>query len=505
MRYHTILAGTVALLLATRVQAQEPRLGSIDFPTSGAAEAQPHFIRGALYLHSFEFGRAAEAFREAQHADPDFALAYWGEAMTYNHPLWGEWDDDAARAALGRLAATPEQRREKAPTERERLFLDAVEALWAEGPKAQRDTAYMLAMQHLAEEYPDDHEARSFYALSILGLSGTTRVVSSYMRAASVVEEVFRDNPEHPGAVHYLIHSYDDPVHAPLGLRAARAYSGIAPDAAHAQHMTTHIFVAMGMWDGVVSQNILAADLTWWGPGHYTSWLTYGLVQQGRFEDAQRYLVQAWDNMANRSTPSGRSYMASMRAHHVVNAERWNDPSLEWEIDLSDTQSTARAVDAFAVGLAALQRNDRAPAEASHRRLAGFVREGGDNVKFQVLEKELRAMLLLDAGKTDDAVALLREAAALEDALPMEFGPPDIVKPSHELLGEVLLEHGRAVDAKREFERALELAPKRARALIGLGRAATAAGDHKTAARAHAALAETWRNADAGLLDRAGM
>jgi tetratricopeptide (TPR) repeat protein len=495
--------GAIALAHVGGVHAQEPQLGSIEFPTSGAPEAQRHFVRGALYLHSFEYGDAAEAFRRAQKADPDFVMAYWGEAMTYNHTLWGERDEQAARTALSRLAPTPEARRTKAPTERERMFLDAVEALWADGPKAERDTAYMQAMRGLAERYPRDHEARAFYSLSILGLSGTTRVFSSYMRAAAIAEEVFRENPNHPGAAHYMIHSYDDPIHAPLGLRAARAYSGIAPDAAHAQHMTTHIFVALGMWDDVVSQNTLSANLTWWGPGHYTSWLTYGLAQQGRFRAAEKYVAQAHENLSKRSTEGGRSYMVTMRAHHVVNTERWDDASLQWELDLTDTWPTARAMDAYIVGYAALKRGDRALANASLRRLRALGEEHDRAAKLEVIEKELAAALLLDAGDTEEAVALLLEATAIEDELPMEYGPPDIVKPSHELLGEVLLGQGRAVEAQREFARALELAPKRARSLLGLGRAALATGDQQTAAWAYATLAETWHSADAGLSERA--
>jgi hypothetical protein len=257
---HLARAALLCALSTPLAVAQAPRLGTITFPNSGAPAAQEPFIRGVLYLHSFEFGPAAAAFREAQQADPGFALAYWGEAMSYNHALWGEWDDDAAHAVLERLGPTAEARRATAPTHREQMYLDAVEALWAGGPKPQRDTAYAHTMEQLVRAHPDDDEARAFWSLAILGLSGTTRVVPSYMRGAAIAQEVFERNPDHPGAAHYLIHSFDDPTHAPLGLPAARAYSRIAPDAAHAQHMTTHIFLALGMWDDVVSQNEIAAS-----------------------------------------------------------------------------------------------------------------------------------------------------------------------------------------------------------------------------------------------------
>lgn len=199
---------------AGALSAQEPQLGSVTFPTSGSAAAQERFVEGVLWLHSFEYESAAEAFREAQQLEPDFAMAYWGEAMTYNHSLWQQRDRDAAVAVLERLATTPEARRAKAPTEREKMFLDAVEALWAEGPKAERDTAYYYVMQDLAKEHADDPEAQAFYALSILGLSQAVRVFPSYMRAAAIADELLRLNPDHPGAAHYLIHSVDDPIHA---------------------------------------------------------------------------------------------------------------------------------------------------------------------------------------------------------------------------------------------------------------------------------------------------
>jgi tetratricopeptide (TPR) repeat protein len=494
----------MAIALSCPLSAQEPRLGQVEFPTSGAPAAQPHFVRGVLFLHSFEFAAASAAFRQAQIVDPDFALAYWGEAMTYNHPLWGEWDDAAARAVLARLGPTPEARRVKAATERERMYLDAVETLWRAGPKPDRDTAYSVAMGDLVRAFPDDADARAFHALSLMGLSGTVRVVPTYVRAGAIALEILQEHPAHPGAAHYVIHAFDDPVHAPIALPAARAYSGIAPDAAHAQHMTTHIFVAMGMWDDVVSQNIVAAEITWWGPGHYTSWLTYGLVQQGRFAEAERRLVQARELLATRDRRGARSYLTTMRAHHVVNTERWDDAMLAWDLDLAGTGPVARGMDAFALGYAAVKRGDRSGVDPQLARLARLVREYQNEMKLRVLEIELRAAILYAEGQREKAVALLREATVVEDGLPMEFGPPDIVKPSHELLGEMLLGAGRYAEAQRAFARALELAPKRARSVIGLAHAAAAAGDPKTADRTRTTLAEIWHSADPGLDGRDG-
>ncbi len=251
----TLALALAGLFSGGRLLGQASDLGRIDFPTSGSPEAQKHFLRGVLLLHSFEYEDAAEEFREAQKLDPGFAMAYWGEAQTANHPIWVERDAESARKVLNRLAPTPEAREARAPTSREKGYLDAVEILFAEGKKPERDRAYAEAMLRLHERYPDDLEAASFYALALLGTCQGQRDTATYMKAAAVAEEVFAKNPMHPGAVHYLIHSYDDPVHAPLGMRAARAYSKIAPAAGHAQHMCSHIFVAMGMWDDVVRSN----------------------------------------------------------------------------------------------------------------------------------------------------------------------------------------------------------------------------------------------------------
>src|SRR5437773_1487197 len=417
----------LCLAAAALLSAQTPRLGTIDFPTSGAPAAQTQFIRGVLLLHSFEYQDAARAFREAQRLDSALALAYWGEALSYTHPLWNEQDLNAARAALQRLGPTAAARRAQAPTLREQAYLDAVEILYGEGSKAERDTAYSTAMGRLVKRFPADREAKVFYALSLLGLNQGVRDVPTYLRAAAIVEPVFRENPNHPGAAHLLIHCYDDPSHAVLGLRAARAYSKIAPDAAHAQHMTTHIFLALGMWDEVVSQNEIASghDHAAWTPHHYTEWLGYGYLQQGRYREALQHLELMYRNV--NQARRGRPVLAEMRAAYVVNTERWDSPCLQWRI------------------------------------------------------------------------ALMREATALEDAMPVEYGPPPDVKPAHELFGEMLLQAGRPQEAQQEFARALALAPKRALSLLGLGRAAAAAGDRATATRAYSELREIWHGADPSL------
>jgi len=489
---------------ALPLAGQEPQLGTITFPTSGASQAQPLFVRGVLYLHSFEYASALRAFREARSADPGFVMAYWGEALAHTHPVWNEQDLDSARAVLARLGPMRADRLARAATARERAYLDAVETLYGDGSKPRRDTLYARAMLRMVEDFPDDPEARTFAALAVLGLNQGVRDFGAYMQAAALAQPVFERNPDHPGAAHYLIHAFDDPLHAVLGLPAAHAYSRIAPDAAHAQHMTTHIFLARGMWDLVESQNTIAVARTSRVPGHYTLWEFYAVLQQGRFQDALALLERARGAMT--AGGEGRlmqrtrqaTHLVLMRGHWLIETERWAGGPADWE--LGDSAPYAGHADAFVRGYAALRRGDRATAMAMAAELTREAAAGRDSPAL-VMERELRAMLRMADGAGEEAVTLLREAAAMEDALPAEFGPPGIVKPSHELLGEVLLARQRPGEAQHEFARALALAPGRARALAGLVRAAAAAGDREVAATTLRQLEASWRRADGDAYD----
>ena len=464
-------------IFADGADGQERRLGTIDFPTSGAEAAQDAFMEGVLLLHSFEFDDAARAFRRAQGADDDFAMAYWGEAMTYNHPLWRQQDREAALATLARYAPTPAARQAKAPTSREAAYLAALDVLYGAGSKAERDAAYMDAMGRLADAYPDDHEARAFHALAILGSTDGERDFATYMRAAAEAQPVFDANPDHPGAAHYIIHSFDDPVHAPLGLEAARAYSEIAPDAGHAQHMTSHIFVALGMWDDVVAANIRARDVQnarnvelGQGPnvcGHYTSWLHYGWLMKGMMEEAERGMAECRALVRSGGANAGTiSYFVAMRARHVLDTEDWPAAErLSADVDHPGYQ--------FVTGYAALKRGDRAAAERVLDSLRRTFADGSEP-RGTIMALELEALLAHTSGDGGRAVALLTEAAELEASLPFEFGPPASLKPPHELLGEVqhaLGDHGAALAA---FRTSLEFTPERAPSLLGVVKAAEA-------------------------------
>jgi tetratricopeptide (TPR) repeat protein len=486
--------------------AHHDGLGTLVFPTSGAPEAQTDFERGVLLLHSFEYERAAAAFRAAQEKDPDFAMAYWGEAMTYNHPVWDQQDGDAALAALARYAPTPAERAARAPTPRERMYLEAVDVLYGEGTKAQRDTLYFRAMEALAEAHPDDDEARAFHALAILGLSRGDRVVPSYMRAGAIALDLFERNPQHPGGAHYVIHSFDDPTHAPLGLEAADAYSDIAPAAGHAQHMTTHIFLALGMWDRVVESNVRAdavvdagraeRDLGPTDCGHYNEWLAYGYQQQGRRAEAEALVLGCLREAA--SEPGRASSAEVMRATQVGALATFDGPVPGGEppaaAEAGESDPGLAMVRHWTAGYVAARRGQT---DVARRRLQAFEALLGRTDEVNVFDRPyvpvwhgtLRGVVAAADGDLGAAVEAAHEAAEIEAALPEDFGPPIAFKPARELEADLLLEAGRADEALSAYEMALARTPLRALSLAGFARAAEAAGQPELARSAREELA----------------
>ena len=333
-RLTTALLATALLTLTSALWAHDVEvhendappliLGVLDFPNSGATDAQEAFDRGVKLLHSFEFDDARDAFVEAQEIDPGFVMAIWGEAMTHNYPLWASQERDEALEALSKLAPLGE----RVASAREERYLDAVFTLYGEGDKPTRDIAYMNAMQKMHEDYPEDLEAAAFYSLSILG-SVYERDFRTYMKAASIAEEVFAKQPQHPGAAHYMIHSYDDQIHAPLGLRAAREYSKIAPNASHAQHMVSHIYTSLGMWDEVIKANRTAVQVSEDSmkragreqarrSKHALHWLEYGLMQQGRYDEARETLEMMKQDAIALPIGGNLRHAGYMRASYAV-------------------------------------------------------------------------------------------------------------------------------------------------------------------------------------------
>ena len=505
-----------AFLCAAPGRGQE--LGTIIFPTSGDAAAQPAFVEGVKALHNFQFDEAAVAFKRAQEIDADFALAYWGEAVSYNHPLWAEQDTAAARAALERLAPTLQGRVAKAALAKERAFLEAADRLFF-GPddKLARDTAYADRLADMHAQWPDDHEIATFYALSLLG---TVRPGDTGFRrqalAASLVLDVFAENARHPGAAHFIIHAFDDPDHAPLALPAARIYAQIAPASAHALHMPSHIFVQLGLWEDVVASNIESYDAAFElnrrmglpegrSDFHALSWLAYGNLMLGRYDDAAANLRLAREALdRNPGSASVLNGYLDMRARQIVETQRWEDIEVRsngeggFEAAVPGLDGLATSTNAawlYAAGASAAHRGDPDAATAIETQLERLAREReADGDAFQarrllVMSAEVGASRALASGRHDDARRIAGEAAQLELTLGAPSGPPVPIKPAPELHGEILLAAGREAEAAEAFQQALTRTPKRTPSLHGLARSAKGAGDLDTARRAYSELA----------------
>jgi tetratricopeptide (TPR) repeat protein len=509
-----------AIPLPARATAGEA--SPIRFPTSAGPAAQALFEQGVAWLHSFEYERALEAFQAAQQAEPGFALAYWGEALCYHQTLWLNEDLGAGRAALSRLGPTPAARARKAPTARERAYLAAVETLFGPGDALARRAAYARAMADLAERHPDDDEAAVLYGLALLGTVSRGRALSPgsdvetpllagsdvQRRAARIFQGVLRRNPRHPGALHYLIHAYDDPDHAALALDAARAYPAVAPESSHARHMPAHIFVQLGRWHDAAAadESAFAASERWVASRglppsmkdfHALSWLAYEYLQLGRRRDARAIVDRMGREAAAAGAPRLHSIHATMRAREAIETEDWN---------LLRTDTSRNDHELFAIGVSAVGRGDLAVAgqvQAFLDEMVASPRYQDRRRMLEILRHELGGLLALAAGREAEGLARLREALALERALPPSLGPVVPIKPASELLGEALLARGRPDEARRLFAESLGRAPGRSRSLLGLARAEARLGNGDASRTAYEALFENWRRADPDLPDLA--
>ena len=539
-----LLLATAVMMLAPAVHAERGTaaqtiagLGTLTFPTSAKSDAaQTAFLRGLLLLHLFEYPTAAKAFRQAEKLQPDFAMAYWGEAMTYNHGIWNELDATAGRAALAKLGPTPAVRAAKAPTAREKAYLAAVEILYAgTGTKKERDARYCDAMQRLAADYPHDNNAQLFYALALMARNEGVRNEPDYLHAAAIAQRVFKVSPRNPGAAHYWIHAMDDPAHAAGALVAARALSKIAPDAAHAQHMTSHIFMALGMWDDVVTANqnamrVVNAQARAAGKpevecGHYDYWLEYGYFQQGQFREGERALEACAKSIPpalewarrHASALHTRQYspeqvasslygsLMNMRGTALVESRNWNGMTAKLEVNVAGLGPDSAWND-FVVGYAAAERGDVAQAQQALARLHALREKNLTSTSdpqlpgyLAIMDDDLRGIVLIRQHRAEDGLAAIRQAADRYDTMAFDFGPPVPLKPPHELLGEELLKFGKPRQAVPQFEAALKKAPNRTLSLLGLARAQAGAHDVSAAAANYRKLLAIWHAADANL------
>ena len=470
--------------------AESSGLGSIDFPNSGAPEAQTAFLTGVKALHSFEFYDARGAFREARAIDPGFALAYWGEALSHNFPLWAEQDREAALSVLGRYAPTPEARAARTPPGRERGLMEAADVLFGPGDKLSRDIAYSEAMRRLYEAHPDDDEVATLYAVSLLGtVRRGEKGLARRVRAGTVAMRVFARSPNHPGAAHYIIHAFDDPAHAILALPAARAYARIAPAAPHALHMPSHIFVQLGMWEEVVASNGVSYKAALEqierkgaergrSEAHALQWYHYGQLQLGNEERARWALDEAMRTLERFPTPRVRERMLAILARHTLETERWSafDDRIPGDADRDHTALQ------LAAGLSAAHGGDIERAETALTNIrdarrrwlgeeSGALRAALRASIAAVDEKVLEAGMALARGDDAAAETILVEATVLEGKLNPPTGAPLPMKSAYEMYGEFLLARDRKEEAAAQFTMSLRRMANRSRSVRGLERA----------------------------------
>jgi tetratricopeptide (TPR) repeat protein len=493
-------------------------------PSSASAEAQTAFTEGLRALHLFEYEDANQAFRRAERVDPGFALAYWGEAMTYNQTLWRKEDPAAARSALARLSSSRTAHPVRAGTPIETALLDAVRSLFGDGDPATRRERYAVAMRRVHEQGRDDPDIAALYALALLGTMSRSLIgyddaheghvhglagSDVQRQVGEILDGVLKTHPDHPGALHYLLHNYDDPGHASLGLAAARRLAGAAPESSHARHMPSHIFLQLGMWRDAAASDRAAFEMSvaWaarrqYGPAlrnyHALSWLEYELLQRGRYRNAWDTIGELEPVVKTTGQVSLLSNLSSMRARFVVETRRWDL--------LASERNFANVDDLFAIGMSAARRHNDAVARMAREGLesrARSEREGDLRPAIAIMEREVAALIALAGGQPEDAIQALRAAAGAEMRLPPPLGLPEPVKPAPELLGEVLVETGRPRDAIEPFEQALQRNPNRSLSVLGLARAHGALGDVEASRRRYRELLANFDEADMDLPERA--
>jgi len=477
------------------------QLGKVHFPTSCNAQAQPRFERALALLHSFWWEESGVAFRQVAEADPSCLMAVWGQAMTLrNNPFAGEPPKPAQQAGWELLERSAGM---TGGAERERAYLNAVRAYFTDHatvPHRTRALAYEQAMKAVAERYPEDTEATIFYALAVASNASTTDTSFSRQReVGKILEPLFAKQPDHPGLAHYIIHSYDSPRLASLGVEAARRYSEIAPAAYHAHHMPSHIFVRLGMWDETVAANMKSADASrsmerqqgWKAMHnhrlHALDYMAYGYLQRGRDGKAREVVTEA--AAVTEVIPPDQLVsdyaLASIPARYALERSSWREAATLSVRPAKNCQA-CEAISHFARGLGAARSGDVAAAQGEVTALGML----GDALKqplpywatlVRAQRLEVAAWVLYASGDVQGAIRLATEAAEVEDGTDKHPVTPGHVLPAREVLADLLLEAGRHAEARAAYEAVLKKEPGRARSVFGAARAAELAGDRETA------------------------
>ena len=509
--------------------------GKVDFPISCAAAAQPEFTRGVALLHSFFYEEARRAFTSVAEQDPKCAMAQWGIAMTWWHPIWTPPTPDEMKAGK---AAIDQAMKMDAGTDRERGFITALNIYYnapdssapgavgqsCHGPVGPRDrvVAYEKAMRQLYDKYSNDFEVETFYAFAVLGVGYATpndTTLSKQLEAAALLEKLWKKNPNHPGVVHYLIHCYDFPALAERGLVAAKSYGSIAPWVPHALHMPSHIFTRLGMWDESIASNRSSAeasrtyaamrhrDATEAEELHALDYLAYSYLQQA--QDAKAKEIVDFAATVRKTNPelefSAAYALASMPARFALERNDWKSAAT-LNIPNVPHWSSFPFMEALIEYAHALGRAHTGDLDGARKAIARMkeLRDATKDAKFDYFRQHLElqmqtasAWIAYSEGKKDQAFEILRRSADAEDVLGKHPVSPGALVPIREQLGTLLLELGHAKEAGKEFQAALKIYPGRFRGLYGAALAAEQSGDKQSAQRLYAKLAAQTAQSDA--------
>jgi tetratricopeptide (TPR) repeat protein len=513
---------------ATAPEAGDLRgVGKVEFPISCAPAVQSEFARGVALLHSFFYEEARRVFTSVAERDPKCAMAQWGIAMTWWHPIWTPPTPDemkAGKAAIEKAMAM------NAGTDRERGFITALNVYYStpdnstagavgqscHGPVGPRDrvVAYEKAMRQLRDKYPDDFEAQTFYAFAVLAVGYATpndTTLFNQLQAAAILEKLWKKNPNHPGVVHYLIHCYDYPALAQRGLAAARSYNSIAPWVPHALHMPSHIFTRLGMWDESIAANRASAeasrayaasrhrDATEAEELHALDYMAYSYLQEAQDTEAKKIVdFVARVRKTNPELEFSAAYaLAAIPTRYAFERNDWEAAATLTVPNLPHWGSFP-FMEALVEYGHALGRAHTGDLDGARKAIARMreLRDATKDPKFDYFKNHLdlqmqaaSAWIAAAEGKKSKAIEMLRQAADAEDILGKHPVSPGAFVPIREQLGSLLLEVGQSQDAQREFEAALKIYPGRFRGLYGAARAAEQTGDKEKAGRYYAKLA----------------
>ncbi|HEX2890838.1 hypothetical protein [Vineibacter terrae] len=488
-------------------QTSGDQLGAVHFTTSCSPEAQKLFDRAMLYQHSFWYRASQRTFEDVLKADPECGIAYWGIALSL---LWNPHGVPPARNLAQGAEALAKGRSVGARTQRERDYLEALGMMYADYEKVDHRTrllAYAKAMEQLALRYPTDDEAQIHYALALnTSASPSDKTYANQLKGAALLEPIFQRQPNHPGVAHYLIHLYDYPAIAEKGLDAARRYAKIAPAAAHAQHMPSHIFTRLGYWDDSIASNVESArvakeDGEAGDQLHAMDYLVYANLQLGQDRKAKA-VIDEMMTVGGRPEAyiAGAYALAASPARYAIERGDWK-AAAALEVRPSPLLQTL-AISHFARALGAARLGDPHAAKADIAKLEALrdkLRDAKDLYWSEQVDIQVQvasAWVLYAEGRFDEALKAMSAAASAEDRTEKHPVTPGVPKPARELYGVMLIERARPVEALAAFEATLKKEPNRLGAYVGAAMAAEKAGDAAKARQYYAKVVAIAEGAD---------